>query len=380
MANATTPAARQPRSTASLCYYETDKLDELATRELAETPRRNSPSTCSSTTPPRTAISRHPGRTRAARRAITARLRTARACPTTAARRLSTRATSTTSRALRPRSALSDGLSEIHTLPRLPNTTRRSPRCAELTTASVRSSNTLGALHRLRNTYIIFTSDNGFFYGEHRLVGGKVLLAYEPSTHLPFLIRGPGIKPGRRTERARRQHRHRADDPRPRPREGRIIRASTAVRFTPSPTIPRSAPCRPILFESFVESNDVEENGGNRLRKPLRRPEEGRPIHPGEAKASTARSPQPRQRGKPRPRSSLRPRTTTAPVLGPYKYIEWPDGEKELYDLETDPYELNNRVRDPKLLPRSAPSCTANSNGWRHVQVRSAENCRSPYR
>jgi len=38
-------------------------------------------------------------------------------------------------------------------------------------------------------------------------------------------------------------------------------------------------------------------------------------------------------------------------VLGPYKYIEWPDGEKELYDLETDPYELNNRVRDPNFFP-----------------------------
>jgi arylsulfatase A-like enzyme len=52
---------------------------------------------------------------------------------------------------------------------------------------------TLGGLHRLRNTYIVFTSDNGFFYGEHRLTGGK-FIAYEPATHLPLLIRGPGIK------------------------------------------------------------------------------------------------------------------------------------------------------------------------------------------
>ena len=37
--------------------------------------------------------------------------------------------------------------------------------------------------------------------------------------------------------------------------------------------------------------------------------------------------------------------------LGPYKYIEWPDGEKELYDLNKDPYELNNRVRDPNFFP-----------------------------
>ena len=58
--------------------------------------------------------------------------------------------------------------------------------------------NTLGAAGRLNNTYIIFTSDNGFFFGEHRLLGGK-FLAYEPATHLPLLIRGPGIKPGTST-------------------------------------------------------------------------------------------------------------------------------------------------------------------------------------
>ena len=37
--------------------------------------------------------------------------------------------------------------------------------------------------------------------------------------------------------------------------------------------------------------------------------------------------------------------------LGPYKYIEWPDGEKELYDINKDPYELNNMVRDPNFFP-----------------------------
>ena len=94
-------------------------------------------------------------------------------------------------------------------------------------------------LHRLRNTYIIFTSDNGFFYGEHRLIGGK-FLAYEPSTHLPFLIRGPGDQTGHPDRRAGRQHRHRADHPRTRATPPRT-RASTAARCTPTRTTPACA-------------------------------------------------------------------------------------------------------------------------------------------
>ena len=50
---------------------------------------------------------------------------------------------------------------------------------------------------RLDDTYIIFESDNGFFRGEHRITKGK-LLAYEPASHIPLLIRGPGIPAGSR--------------------------------------------------------------------------------------------------------------------------------------------------------------------------------------
>ena len=47
----------------------------------------------------------------------------------------------------------------------------------------------------LDNTYLIFASDNGFFRGEHRIVGGKYL-PYEPSSRVPLMIRGPGIPVG----------------------------------------------------------------------------------------------------------------------------------------------------------------------------------------
>jgi arylsulfatase A-like enzyme len=49
----------------------------------------------------------------------------------------------------------------------------------------------------LQNTLVIFTADNGWFQGEHRVNFGKVL-PYEPAVKVPLLIRGPGIAPGRR--------------------------------------------------------------------------------------------------------------------------------------------------------------------------------------
>ncbi|RVX74102.1 hypothetical protein B0A52_01934 [Exophiala mesophila] len=42
------------------------------------------------------------------------------------------------------------------------------------------------------NTFIIFTSDNGFHMGQHRLKPGKSL-AYEEDVNVPFLVRGPDV-------------------------------------------------------------------------------------------------------------------------------------------------------------------------------------------
>ena len=50
------------------------------------------------------------------------------------------------------------------------------------------------AENQLQNTYVIFTSDNGYFHGEHRIRSGKYL-PHEPSSHVPLLMRGPGIPP-----------------------------------------------------------------------------------------------------------------------------------------------------------------------------------------
>lgn len=53
----------------------------------------------------------------------------------------------------------------------------------------------LEALGLLDQTYLIFTSDNGFFHGEHRFEFGKVRL-YEASVRVPLGIRGPAFAVG----------------------------------------------------------------------------------------------------------------------------------------------------------------------------------------
>src|SRR5205823_10039579 len=54
---------------------------------------------------------------------------------------------------------------------------------------------TLRTTGQLDNTYIVFTSDNGFHLGQHRMPAGKQT-AYEEDIHVPLIVRGPGIPAG----------------------------------------------------------------------------------------------------------------------------------------------------------------------------------------
>lgn len=47
---------------------------------------------------------------------------------------------------------------------------------------------------KLQDTYIIYTTDNGYHIGQHRIAAGKQL-GYEGDVHIPLVIRGPGIAP-----------------------------------------------------------------------------------------------------------------------------------------------------------------------------------------
>ncbi|HYH54172.1 MAG TPA: sulfatase [Solirubrobacterales bacterium] len=189
---------------------------------------------------------------------------------------------------------------------------------------------TLGSLGRLRNTYIIFTSDNGFFFGEHRLTGGK-FIAYEPATHMPLLMRGPGILPGTATGELVSQI-----DIAPTILELAGASADKSVdgrSLVPFMRDPALRTRRPLLFESFVETADVNANG-----------------QPGGEETVAAR-PNPSKRDGASASIVAPPKDYVGIRLGPYKYIEWPSGEKELYDINKDPNELNNVVRDPNLSP-----------------------------
>lgn len=202
---------------------------------------------------------------------------------------------------------------------------------------------TLGGLHRLRNTYIIFTSDNGFFYGEHRLTGGK-FLAYEPATHLPLLIRGPGVKPGTATGELAANI-----DIAPTILELAGAEADKSIDGRSLVPYMRDAGLRsrrPILFESFVETADVEANGEATAQRARRN------TKSGDSKASAS--------------IVAPPKDYLGIRLGPYKYIEWPSGEKELYDITKDPNELNNVVRVPNLSPIRA---------FLHAQLVRLETC-----
>ena len=46
-----------------------------------------------------------------------------------------------------------------------------------------------------RNTYFVFSSDNGFHLGQHRLLAGK-LTAYDPDIRVPLIVAGPGVPAG----------------------------------------------------------------------------------------------------------------------------------------------------------------------------------------
>jgi arylsulfatase A-like enzyme len=145
----------------------------------------------------------------------------------------------------------------------------------------------VGALERkgqLDDTLIVFTSDNGWLEGEHRLNGKEA--PYDESTRVPLVVRGPGFARGRID---------------PDPVTGPDVTATVVEAAEAKATLPLDG-----------RSLRVTRAGRELLLEGLTNGARWRAIR----------------------------------TLG-HLYIEWSTGERELYDLRADPFQLRSRDGDP---------------------------------
>jgi N-acetylglucosamine-6-sulfatase len=155
----------------------------------------------------------------------------------------------------------------------------------------------------LSHTLIIFTSDNGWMTGQHRVPSGKVL-PYEPSIRVPLLMRGPGIPVGE-------------------------TRRQLVWNGDLAPTILAATGAKPAWEPDGMSLLPFIRDPGLRSRRAI--------VLEGPPAAQT--------NGQPR-FSGLR---TTDHV-----YVEHVTGERELYDLRHDPDELDNLAGRPEVAALQA--------------------------
>jgi N-acetylglucosamine-6-sulfatase len=104
----------------------------------------------------------------------------------------------------------------------------------------------LAALGILDDTYVVFTSDNGWFNGEHRISRGKYLM-YDPALRVPLMMRGPGIAPGSTDELVANIDLAPTFVELAGATAGRVVDGRSLVPFARDPTL-RTA--RPILLDA----------------------------------------------------------------------------------------------------------------------------------
>jgi N-acetylglucosamine-6-sulfatase len=187
----------------------------------------------------------------------------------------------------------------------------------------------------LANTYIIFTSDNGFMQGQHRLHQGK-FAPYEPSIQVPLLMRGPGIPPGAQ--------------PRALVWNGDITATILKIAdaqadltqdgrsLLPYARDPNLRSTRPILIETGPPG------ATNEPGTPVSAAS-GRRAHFGTYVKNLDQD-----------RTAQIARAIVAPRYrairtGRYLLVKYSDGSRELYDLKSDPLELKSKYKDSRYFP-----------------------------
>lgn len=186
---------------------------------------------------------------------------------------------------------------------------------------------TLESLGELDNTYIFFTSDNGFHIGEHRLPPGKNT-PYEEDIRVPFLAFGPGIEAGTHIEEL----------------AGNIDIASTIAELVGA-EIPDSVDGRSLVPLLFNEP--VDEWRQAYLLQRARRPQAD-----VESDDETAFSDPSGLIETPDSSFDDVPLMYVGLRTERYTYIEFDTGRVHIYDLKNDPYQLDNfaSTADPELL------------------------------
>jgi arylsulfatase A-like enzyme len=159
----------------------------------------------------------------------------------------------------------------------------------------------LGQAGILDNTYLVFTSDNGYHLGEHHISAGKGT-AYDEAIRVPLVIRGPAVAPGRTS--------------------------ALASVIDLAPTI---ATWADVEFPAFVDGRSLT------------------PVFSGQT--GDWRKTVFAQLHRDNPDNDGPPAFRALRGDG-FAYVEYSDGFRELYDLSTDPYELDNLATsvDPELI------------------------------
>ncbi|HYV14740.1 MAG TPA: sulfatase [Conexibacter sp.] len=190
-----------------------------------------------------------------------------------------------------------------------------------------------------RNTYIVFSSDNGFHLGQHRLTPGK-LTAYDPDVRVPLIVTGPGVP------------------------AGHVVDAMTQNTDL-CPTFAELAGAQPPphadgrSLAPFLRGEDPPD-----WRDAVLIEHHGNVTGLGDPDLPPAGS------GNPPTYEALRSKDAL--------YVEYADGERELYNLATDPFELDNLAdaAPPALLARLSASLAAMAGCHGAAQCREAQRLR----
>jgi len=167
---------------------------------------------------------------------------------------------------------------------------------------------TLRNAGELSNTYFIFLSDHGYFFGEHRFSSAK-FLPYDASARVSMAVSGPGVPPGGHSKEL----------------VGNVDIAPTILRLTGAEA-GFEMDGRPL--RRFWRDPD------RISRRPLGLTYRRSGVEPGDGGTSVSNK-----------APSL---AYDGFMVGPYKYFRYKaSGEAELYDLRRDPSELRNVIDAP---------------------------------